>query len=244
MISEQPSTPRFLDAGEGALVVEFGTVIDPLINERVIRLDEALQRAAVPGILETVPTYRSLMIEYDPLVIDRDNLVAAVTALPPAAFESRREPGHWTIPCCYEAELGEDVQQIAALTDLSPARVVALHCSAAYRVYMYGFAPGFCYLGGLPPELGLSRRPSARPPTPPNVVLVAGGQSLISTVSMPTGWWLIGTTPERMFAPARHPVFLAEAGDLVRFEPIDRSTFAALELRAAAGEVVARRASG
>ena len=120
-------------------------------------------------------------------------------------------------------------------------RVIALHAEATYRVYMYGFAPGFCYLGGLPEQLAISRRTTPRPPTPPNVILVGGGLTLVSTFSMPTGWWLIGRTPERMFSPSRRPTFLAEVGDALRFEPIDRATFDALEARAEVGEIVAKR---
>ena len=119
--------------------------------------------------------------------------------------------------------------------------MVALHAGASYRAYMYGFAPGFCYLGGLPTELAISRRRTPRPPHPANSILIGGGLALISTFSMPTGWWLVGRTPERMFSPDRTPIFLVEVGDTLRFEPIDRATFDALNARAQAGEIVAKR---
>jgi KipI family sensor histidine kinase inhibitor len=231
--------PRFLDAGEAALVVEFGDVVDPTMHDRVLGLDAALLALRAPGVVETVPTYRSLMIHYDPLVVTREELVRLVALLPTTA--PPRTESLWTIPCCYEGALGEELGEIAARLGLSPERVVSLHAGACYRVYMYGFAPGFCYLGGLPPELSLSRRPVPRPPHPPNVVLVAGGLCLIATISMPTGWWIIGTTPERMFSPQRAQPFLMEVGDSARFEPIDRPAYDALEKRAAAGEIVARR---
>jgi inhibitor of KinA len=233
--------PRFLDSGEAALVVEFGASVDPNINDRVLALDEALGALKLEGIRETVPTYRSLMIHYDPLVLDRETLIATAKAIE-AAPHRRREPLHrWTIPCCYDPSFAEDLDEIAARTGLSVARIVELHAHATYRVYMYGFAPGFCYLGGLPAELAISRRETPRPPHPPNTILVGGGLALISTFSMPTGWWLIGRTPERMFAPGRDPVFLVEVGDLLLFDPIDAECFAVLEARAASGEIVARR---
>jgi inhibitor of KinA len=235
------SYPRFLDAGEAALVVEFGASVDPALNDRVLALDEALGALKLEGIRETVPTYRSLMIHYDPLVIDRATLVAAAKtfeAMPPRP----REPTHrWTIPCCYDPRFAEDLGEIAARTGLAPDRVVELHADATYRVYMYGFAPGFCYLGGLPPALAISRRETPRPPHPPNTVLVGGGLTLISTFSMPTGWWLMGRTPERMFAPEREPAFLVEVGDMLVFDPISIDCFAAFEARVASGEIVARR---
>lgn len=230
----------FLDAGEAALVAQYGTVVDPEINDRVIALDAALGALAIEGVRETVPTYRSVMIHYDPLVIGRADLVAAVRRLDAAPERPRSPPSRWTVPCCYDP-FGEDIGHVAEVTGLSPDRVVALHSGARYRAYMYGFAPGFCHLGGLPEELAVSRRINPRPPTPSNVVMIGGGQSLISTFSMPTGWWILGRTPEDMFAPQRDPVFLIGIGDEVRFEPIDHATYESLVARVAAGEIVARR---
>ena len=233
--------PKFLDAGEAALVVEFGTTVDPDINARVLALDRAVIAAPIQGVRETVPTYRSLMIHYDPLVLGRGDLIAAVEAREAEPALAAAPNNLWTIPCCYEPEFGEDVARVAEMTELSVERVIALHSGAIYRVYMYGFAPGFCYLGGVPPELAVSRRPAPRPPHPTNVVLLGGGLTLVATFSMPTGWWLMGRTPERMFALAREPKFLVEVGDSLRFEPIDLSTFEALDARAAGGEIVARQ---
>jgi len=233
--------PRYLDSGEAALVVEYGDSVDSAVNDRVLALDEALAGLALDGIGETVPTYRSLMIHYDPLRLDRETLVAAIRTIEAAPHRPRAPANRWTLPCCYERAFAEDLDQISAATGLSSDRVVRLHAGASYRVYMYGFAPGFCYLGGLPPELAISRRHIPRPPHPPNSVLLGGGLTLVSTFSMPTGWWLIGRTPERMFAPARDPAFLVEVGDALGFEPIDRASFSALEARVAAGEIVARR---
>jgi KipI family sensor histidine kinase inhibitor len=236
------TAPRLLDAGEAALVVEFGSEVDPATNERVLALDRALATLALPGLRETVPTYRSLMIHYDPLLLDRSRLVAAVRGIEIAPPALSCAPNHlWTIPCCYDPELGEDIAAVAAMTGLSAERIVALHAGTTYRVYMYGFAPGFCYLGGLPSELAVSRRPTPRPPHPPNTILLGGGLTLITTFAMPTGWWLLGRTPERMFAPAREPNFLVDVGDALRFAPVDRPAFDALEARAENGEIVSQR---
>jgi KipI family sensor histidine kinase inhibitor len=235
------AVPRFLDAGEAALVVEFGATVDPAINDRVLALDAAMMAAAPAGVIETVPTYRSLMIHYDPLVLDREALIAAVRNIEAAPQAPRAPANRWTLPCCYDPSFGEDIGAIADAMRLTPERVVALHAGATYRVYMYGFAPGFCYLGGLPPELAISRRKTPRPPHPANTILIGGGLALVSTFSMPTGWWLVGRTPERMFAPARQPNFLVAVGDALRFEPVDLATFAGLDARAAAGEIVGRR---
>ncbi|GJD55769.1 5-oxoprolinase subunit B family protein [Methylobacterium dankookense] len=235
--------PRFLDAGEAALVVEFGARVDPALNDRVLALDAALNAKPPRGLAETVPTYRSLMIHYDPLALSRDALVAAVEGRLAEGGAARAGGRRWTIPCCYDPAFAEDIAEVADLAGRDVAAVAALHAEAEYRVYMYGFAPGFAYLGGLPEALALPRRPSPRPPHPPGAVMIGGGLAAIGTFPMPTGWYVLARTPERLFAEGRDPAFLIESGDTLRFEPVDAGTFTALERRAAGGEIVARVAA-
>ena len=231
---------RFLHAGETALVVEFGAAIDPKIHERVLGLDRALVDAPIEGILEVVPTYRSVMIHYDPTLIEPEALTAKVRALPALGPGTGPPARRWLIPVCYGPSFALDLGSVAGSLGLAPERVVALHSKAIYRIYMYGFAPGFAYLGGLPEELTISRRASPRPRAEANSLLIAGGQALITTVPMPTGWHVLGRTPERFFSLGRDPVFLAAVGDEVQFDPVDEGTFAELEGRADSGEVIAR----
>jgi KipI family sensor histidine kinase inhibitor len=230
--------PRFLDAGEAALVVEFGRTIEPELHHRVLALDAALAKRAPPGVTELVPTIRSLMIHYDPLIIDRTTLVETVRGIDTSAVAAKPQR-RWTIPCCYDPQFGEDIAQIADMQGLTPERVVALHSGATFQAYMYGFLPGFCYLGGLPKELAVPRRVTIRPPHPPGTIMIGAGMGLITTFSMPTGWWLVGRTPERMFSLKRKRTFLAAVGDEITFAPIDVETFHALDRRAEAGEIVA-----
>ncbi|MFH6785530.1 MULTISPECIES: 5-oxoprolinase subunit B family protein [Methylobacterium] len=234
-------SPRLLDAGEAALVAEFGTTVDPAVHDRVLALDDALRAAPPEGLRETVPTYRSLMIHYDPLVLDRDDLAARVLALAARPGAARAGAALWTLPCCYDPDCAEDIGAVAQATGLTVERVAALHGGAEYRVYMYGFAPGFAYLGGLPTELAVSRRATPRPPHPANALLIGGGLAAVGTFPMPTGWYVVGRTPERLYAPHRPDPFPVAVGDTLRFEAIDAATFAALDRRAAAGECVAQR---
>jgi KipI family sensor histidine kinase inhibitor len=233
-------TARFLHAGEAALVVEFGTTIDPIIHERTLAFDRALAAARIEGVLEAVPTYRSVMVHFDPTLVEPHELVEKLRTLPapdPARGPSQRR---WLVPVCYAPVFAEDLGFVAEALGLSPERVVALHSGATYRIYMYGFAPGCAYLGGLPAELAISRRATPRPRTEANSVLIAGGQALVITVPMPTGWHILGRTPERFFSLGRDPVFLAAVGDQVQFDPVDERTFADLASRAEQGETVAR----
>jgi inhibitor of KinA len=240
-MSGRSGDPRLLDAGEAALVVEFGTTVDPAVSDRVLALDDALGADPPEGLRERVPTYRSLMLHYDPLVLDRATLAARVLSLAGGATGRTAARSRWILPCCYEARHGEDVAEVAERAGLSPDAVVTMHAAATYRVYMYGFAPGFAYLGGLPGALAVPRRASPRPPHPANAIMIGGGLAAVATVPMPTGWYVIGATPARLYAPERDPSFFVGAGDSIRFDQIDAATFAALEQRASSGEPVARR---
>jgi inhibitor of KinA len=240
MIDATLTQPRFLDAGEAALVVEFGHTVDPAINDRVLALDAALNADLPEGVCELVPTYRSLMIHYDPLRIGRDALVELVGQRLASPASAGRPSRSWIVPCCYQPPHGEDIEEVAALLRLSAEQVVASHAAPTYRSYMYGFSPGNTYLGRVRQEIAISRRSKPRPPHASKAVMIGGGLCTISTFSMPTGWYVVGRTPERLYAPDRARAFLIEPGDNLRFEPIDARTFDALEKRAEAGEVVAR----
>jgi inhibitor of KinA len=243
--------PRFLDQGEAALTVEFGDAVDAEINARVLALDDSFHRAAPHGVKETTPTYRSLLVHYEPLELPRAELVDWINAV--IASEAKQssdsaaaldcfvaDGARWIIPCCYDPAVAEDIDEAAAVLGLSSQALAETHASAQYRAYMYGFAPGWCYLGGLPQALAVPRRLAPRGPTPEGAVLIGGGLSLIATNPMPTGWYVVGRTPERLFSLRRDPPFLISPGDALRFEPVDAATFATLDARAGQGEIVAR----
>ncbi|WP_374447387.1 5-oxoprolinase subunit PxpB [Stella sp.] len=221
--------PRVLPAGDAALTVELGDTVDPVVNRRVLEFDRRLRAAALPGVRESVPTYRSLFVQYDPGAVDFAGLAAALLRLVPPGdvpVEGRR----WIFPVCYGGEHGIDLEHVAERHGLTPERVVELHLAAEYRVYMIGFAPGFAYMGGLPEALHTPRRPSPRLRIPANSVAIGGVQAGITSIPIPSGWHLLGRTPARMFDLARgDDAFLLAAGDIVRFERIDAATFAALE---------------
>ena len=230
-------TPRYLPAGESALVVEFGTIIDPRLHDRVLALDAAVEQAHIEGIRETVPTYRSLMIHFDPRCLTTETLIDSLIGLDCTSKAASGLRHRWHIPVCYDSPHSEDIAEIVSLSGLPPAQIIGLHQSARYRVYMYGFAPGFAFLGGLPRELTIPRRATPRAPAPPGSLLIAAGQALIASCAMPTGWYAIGRTPVRMFDSRRAQAFLVGIGDEICFERIDGITFDALERAAEAGEV-------
>lgn len=220
-----PSPPKFLDAGESAIVVEFGRVVDALLHDRVLALDAAVTAAKIDGVTETVPTYRSLMVYYDSLRLSRDELVARVQALLGSATSKPPMPARHVVPVCYELPYAEDLAEVAHTLGIDEARVIEIFAKPTYRLYMYGFLPGFAYLGRLPDQLAIPRRASPRPAAPPGAIIIVAEQVVITGVASVTGWYMIGRTPLRVIDLERESPFIFDVGDEVSFEPIDSATF-------------------
>ena len=229
---------RFAPLGEQGLVVELGDRIDPALNARVHRLARAIRDELAGEALEVVPSYRSLLVLFDPLRTERAWLARRVRALLDALEEElAAPPGRLVeIPVCYGGEHGPDLAAIASRAGLSVEEAVALHSSTEYLVHMLGFMPGFPYLGGMPERLATPRLAEPRARVPAGSVGIAGGQSGIYPVASPGGWRLVGRTPLRLFTPVLPRPFLLAPGDRVRFVPIADAAYGELERRAAGGE--------
>jgi KipI family sensor histidine kinase inhibitor len=228
--------PRVLPAGDRALVVEYGATIDAQVNARVRGLAATLDATALPGIIETVPTYRSLMVHYDPLrlaVSDLERiLLTADAGLLDEAVPERRTV---EMPVVYGGEFGPDLADVAAHHGLSEDDVVAIHAASDYLIFMMGFMPGFPYLGGLSPRIATPRLSTPRTVVPAGSVGIAGQQTGIYPTDSPGGWRLIGRTPVRLFDTARTPPVLFEAGDYLRFIPVSARESAEIARRVASG---------
>ncbi len=221
-------TVRMLVAGEQGLVVEFGNAIDPAVNARVHRLARSLAARGLEGVIETVPTYRSLLVLFDPLVLTRERLASEVEGLLTAtAVEEAPGAGGNTVelPVLYGGEFGPDLDFVARHNGLSAEEVIAFHSSSAYLVYMLGFTPGFPYLGGMSSRLATPRLSSPRVKVPSGSVGIAGSQTGVYPLESPGGWRLIGRTPLRLFDVDAERPFLLAPGDIVRFRPVDEEEF-------------------
>ena len=225
--------PRILPAGDRALVVEFGDAIDEAINERVQALAGALARSRIRGVTEVVPTFRSMMVCYEPERISYRRLSARIRRMDarPRGPEggSRRV---LRVPCLYE---GEDLADMERITGLPRDEIVAIHSATDYRIYMLGFLPGFVYLGGMDGRIAAPRLATPRKAIPAGSVGIGGDQTGVYPLSSPGGWRLIGITPLRFYDPEREQPILCRAGEYIRFCPISRAEYDDIAARVAAG---------
>ena len=230
------NTFRIVAAGDAAFIVELENRIDPVVNDTAIALANVIQTAAVPGVRDVVPTYRSVAIHFDPLRTDYDALVARVNRWmedgSPNLEGTRRpyrDPSPVRVPVCYSGEFGPDLADVAAFAAVSEVEAVRLHTSRIYRVFMLGFMPGFPYMGIVDQRIAAPRLSIPRVRVPVGSVGIAGMQTGIYSVSTPGGWRIIGRTPLKPFDLSRAEPVLFKPGDAVQFYAIDPDEYARFE---------------
>ena len=193
----EPTPAKLLWNGDTAFTVEFGESINGDLNDRVLALDGVLRETGLDGIVETVPTYRSLTVHLDPVAVDPSTLAANVLSLAQHKVGPAIRSRTWRIPVVYGGEFGIDLEAVASHHGIGADEAVNIHASAEYRVFMLGFLPGFAYLGGLDPRLALPRRVNPRSITPAGTISIGGAQALVASIAAPSGWHLLGRTPVR-----------------------------------------------
>jgi len=214
--------PYFKPAGDHALLAVFGDEIDLATNHRVHALDRLLQAEPFPALVETVPTYTSILIYYDLMSSDYVHTLAAVKEkVGRIGEEIELAPHKVEIPTVYGGDFGPDIEYVAEQNHLSVEEVIRIHSSRDYPVYMMGFTPGFPYLGGMDERIATPRLESPRTHVPAGSVGIAGKQTGIYPINSPGGWQIIGRTALKLFDPNRESPFLLAPGDLVHFVPVE-----------------------
>jgi KipI family sensor histidine kinase inhibitor len=221
---------RFQFSSDQSLLVYFGHRGTLEANENVRRLLRLLELEPVAGVRNLHPAYCSLLVKFDALRMGHDELKVVLQRYLKRLNEAKLpEPRHVEIPVCYGGEFGPDLEEVCKLRGMTEARVIELHSSVEYFVYFLGFVPGFAYLGDLPKDLVTPRLAAPRKRVPTGSVGIAGNQTGVYPFATPGGWRLIGRTPVRMFRAENDGLSLLSIGDRVRFTPISRERFAALE---------------
>jgi inhibitor of KinA len=214
--------------GDSALLVEYTSEIDEVVNAAVLAAGERVRQARVPGVRDVVPAFASFAVHFDPVVTDVEalrELIAAAVATAPDAPVS--EKAAHAIPVCYGGSYGPDLIEVAAWAGCTPDDVVSAHAARSYRVFMLGFLPGFPYMAAVDDRIAMPRRNAPRALVAAGSVGIAGRQTGVYPLDSPGGWQIIGRTPLRLFDPAHEPAALLAPGQRVRFCPISSSEFAA-----------------
>jgi inhibitor of KinA len=217
--------PRLRFVGDAGVLVEFGDCVDEAIHERVLSLDSLLLQNPRYGLTGAIPSYAALLVSYDPCLVEPSEVQAHICGLLRRPPRTSRAVRTHEIPVCYHPLYAPDLEEVAAQKGLRPAEVVETHLSVTYRVYMYGFAPGFAYLGGVPSSIQIPRRGEPVRGVPPGSLIIAGPQCIVTTLEMPSGWWNIGRSPAAILRPEGDQPFLFSVGDKVRFVGIEPSEF-------------------
>ena len=207
-----------------AVLVEFGTAISDTVHAQVLALDQALAANPCKGFREATPAFVNLLVDFDPVQTDHAEVEAHLRRLSDQPLTPRTH-ATWDVPVCYEN--APDLAEVARRTGLSTEAVIAAHLGGDYRVFLYGFAPGYAYMGGLPEPLKLDRKATPVRGVPAGQIIIAGTMCLITTLVMPTGWWIIGRTPTRVLTGDDARPFLFDVGDHIRFHRVSEAQFAA-----------------
>ena len=215
-----------MPSGDSAIIIKTGNEISEAQNKLVRKLLYGIEREKIHGIIDFIPAYNELMICYDPLEIPFRRLLDTLHAIENKLDDIQLpESEVIRVPVLYGGKAGPDLNEVAEKNRLTPEKVIEIHTSAGYLVYMLGFTPGFCYLGGMNERIATPRKAEPRLKIPAGSVGIAGKQTGIYPIDSPGGWQLIGKTPLRLFDTSRDPAFLFSPGDIIRFYAINEEEY-------------------
>ena len=219
--------PTISPVGDRAISIDFGQVIDPTINRHIRQTIERIKELQLEGIIELVPTYCALLVEYDAMLYSYSEICNIIeSTLEKGMTDTTNELVTVVeVPTVYGGEFGPDLSFVASHNHLSEDEVISIHSGTDYLVYMLGFIPGFTYLGGMDSRIATPRLSSPRTLIPAGSVGIAGEQTGTYPSDSPGGWQIIGRTPVTMYDMSKAQAALLKAGDYVRYVPIDESEF-------------------
>jgi len=217
----------FRPVADHAVLVDFADSLSDSAHRAVLQLDQALAAQPFAGFTESIPAFVNLLVDFDPFLTDHSAVESHLRTLLDHPAFATAQPAQREVLVCYDDDFAPDLAAVAHQTGLSREAVIEAHLGGDYAVFLYGFAPGYAYLGGVPKAIQLDRKPAAVRGVAAGSVIIAGPQCLVTTLTMPTGWWIIGRSPTRILTSDPARPFLFDVGDKVRFRRISRAEFAA-----------------
>lgn len=236
---------KIMTAGDSSLLIQFGNAIDPDINAKIAATVSLMKEQHIEGVVDLIPAFCSLLINYDPRVISYGELrerMEGILSIDIAAGARKKKV--YEIPVCYGGTFGPDLATIAEHAGLSVQEVIDIHCGTDYLIYMLGFLPGFTYLGGLDERIHTPRLANPRIRIPAGSVGIGGSQTGIYPMDSPGGWQLMGMTPVKTYDPGREVPILVEAGDYIRFVPVDEAEYECIRKAVESGSYEVRIVEG
>jgi len=228
--------PSIKTVGDSSILIEFRQEISPEVNARITAVVRLIKEQQIEGIVDMIPSFCALLINYDPRIITYAQILERMEKLLSLDVETEEIASTvYEIPVCYGGEYGPDLEFVAENAGLSVAEVIQLHSSTDYLIYMLGFMPGFPYLGGLDERIHTPRLENPRLKIPAGSVGIGGAQTGIYPRESPGGWQLLGLTPVQTYDPNREVPILFEAGDYIRFVPIDQVEYQEIQKQVEAG---------
>jgi inhibitor of KinA len=217
---------KYKKSGDSAFIIKAGDEISEEINLTVRKLLLSVEREKIEGILDFIPSYNELLVIFDPLRIETQLLLQRLHDCEKQFADAELpQSSVFTIPVCYGGKYGPDLPEVAQHAGLAEDEVISIHSSGNYKVFMLGFTPGFCYLGGLDKKISVPRKKNPRIIIDAGSVGIAEDQTGIYPIQSPGGWQLIGKTPLKLFDPVRKPEFLVNAGDYINFRQVEEDEF-------------------
>lgn len=221
---------KYLSCGESAIVMEFANEIDKNVNAKIRSIVDSIDNDKLDYIIDILPTYRSILIQYDVLKIGYNELIQKLKTYENMATSSQNETVRLiTIPTVYGKEYGQDIEFVASHNNITVDEVIKIHTSTDYLVYMLGFIPGFTYLGGMSEKIATPRLASPRAKIDGGSVGIAGTQTGTYPTDSPGGWQIIGRTPLNLFDPTKEPPVFINSGDYIRYVSINEDEFAKIK---------------
>ncbi len=221
---------KIVAAGDASILIEFGKEVNPEINRKITCVVQLIHDQHIEGIVDMIPAYCSLLINYDPRIVSYKKLKGRMTEL--LKMDVKSSVGRkrvYEIPVCYGGKYGPDIETIAEHAGISVEEVITIHSSRDYLIYMLGFLPGFCYLGGLDERIHTPRLAVPRIKIPAGSVGIGGSATGIYTMDSHGGWQMMGISPIKTFDPNREVPILLQAGDYIRFVPISEEEYEAIK---------------